>query len=67
MLMLTLEQVHNDFHQTHGLFPLFNDLAVEDIEKDFAVEHLAIETNGIAATKPNIADNASSNSEIGGH
>jgi methylenetetrahydrofolate reductase (NADPH) len=67
MLMLTLEQVHNDFHQTHGLFPLFNDLAVEDIEKDFVVEHLAIETNGAAAAKPNIANNALSNSEIGGH
>jgi hypothetical protein len=46
---------------------LFNDLAVEDIEKDFVVEHLAIETNGAAAAKPNIANNALSNSEIGGH
>lgn len=23
--------VHNDFHQTHGLFPLFDDLEVESL------------------------------------
>jgi methylenetetrahydrofolate reductase (NADPH) len=34
--------VHNDFHQTHGLFPLFDGLEVENLEKE--VE--AIHTNG---------------------
>jgi len=24
--------VHNDFHQTHGIFPLFDGLKVENIE-----------------------------------
>ncbi|KAF4625932.1 hypothetical protein G7Y89_g12231 [Cudoniella acicularis] len=39
--------VHNDFHQTHGLFPLFAGLSVEDIDKPFEVEH----TNGVNGTK----------------
>jgi methylenetetrahydrofolate reductase (NADPH) len=25
--------VHNDFHQTHGLFPLFDGLMVKDLDK----------------------------------
>lgn len=42
--------VHNDFHQSHGLFPLFDGLEVEDLDKEFEVvstngEHLG--TNGV--------------------
>ncbi|KIN08376.1 hypothetical protein OIDMADRAFT_110362 [Oidiodendron maius Zn] len=34
--------VHNDFHQTHGLFPLFDGLEVEDLTKEVQVP----QTNG---------------------
>ncbi|KAF8850002.1 methylenetetrahydrofolate reductase-like protein [Acephala macrosclerotiorum] len=42
--------VHNDFHQSHGIFPLFHGLKVEDLDKEFEVvttngEHS--ETNGV--------------------
>jgi methylenetetrahydrofolate reductase (NADPH) len=30
---LTLYLVHNDFHATRGIFPLFDGLEVKDIEK----------------------------------
>jgi len=28
-----MRAVHNDFHQTHGIFPLFDGLEIENIEK----------------------------------
>ncbi|KAH6663468.1 putative methylenetetrahydrofolate reductase 1 [Halenospora varia] len=50
--------VHNDFHQTHGLFPLFDGLSVEDIEKPFEVPHTnGVETNGVNGTKPEGLEN----------
>jgi len=36
--------VHNDFHQTHGLFPLFDGLTVQDLDKPFEAEPLS---NGV--------------------
>lgn len=27
--------MHNDFHKTDGIFPLFNDLCVKDIDNPF--------------------------------
>lgn len=36
--------VHNDFHQTHGLFPLFDGLEVENLEKE--VEAIHTNSNG---------------------
>lgn len=36
--------VHNDFHQTHGLFPLFDGLSVEDLDKPQAVPNGSIDT-----------------------
>ncbi len=50
--------VHNDFHQAHGLFPLFDDLEVEDLDKPVEAE----KTNGIsegngADAKPNGIEN----------
>ncbi|CAG8960999.1 hypothetical protein HYFRA_00002539 [Hymenoscyphus fraxineus] len=39
--------VHNDFHQTHGLFPLFDGLAVENLEKPFEVHTNGVESNGV--------------------
>jgi methylenetetrahydrofolate reductase (NADPH) len=29
--------VHNDFHQTHAIFPLFEGLEIKDIEKPLHV------------------------------
>jgi methylenetetrahydrofolate reductase (NADPH) len=51
---LTLYLVHNDFHQTHGLFSLFDGLVVEDLDKPFEVPHTngTAETNGVNGTKP---------------
>ncbi|CAL3965218.1 unnamed protein product [Diplocarpon coronariae] len=47
--------VHNDFHQTHGLFPLFDGLEVENIDAPF--EALP-ETNGtVPVSKPLVATN----------
>ena len=45
--------VHNDFHQTHGLFSLFDGLVVEDLDKPFEVSHTngTAETNGVNGTK----------------
>ncbi len=34
--------VHNDFHQTHGIFALFDDLEVDNLDTAFEVIH----TNG---------------------
>jgi methylenetetrahydrofolate reductase (NADPH) len=39
--------VHNDFHQTHGLFPLFDGLAVEDLSKAYEVHTNGNYSNGI--------------------
>ncbi|EPE31311.1 FAD-linked oxidoreductase [Glarea lozoyensis ATCC 20868] len=40
--------VHNDFHQSHGLFPLFDGLTVQNINKPFE----ATTTNGVNGTAP---------------
>jgi methylenetetrahydrofolate reductase (NADPH) len=50
--------VHNDFHQAHGLFPLFDDLEVEDLDKPVEVWETngTGETNGVDA-KPNGFEN----------
>jgi methylenetetrahydrofolate reductase (NADPH) len=37
---LTIFLVHNDFHQTHGLFPLFDGLEVEDLAKEVQVPEM---------------------------
>jgi len=52
--------VHNDFHQTHGLFPLFDGLSVEDMGKPFEAaytnglgsEHNGFHINGNGNTHP---------------
>ncbi|TVY36119.1 Methylenetetrahydrofolate reductase [Lachnellula subtilissima] len=45
--------VHNDFHQTHGLFRLFDELSVPSIDKPFEVEYKnGIDTNGVNGSKP---------------
>src|ERR1700693_1392237 len=49
---LTQLLVHNDFHQARGLFPLFDDLEVADLDKPVEVG----ETNGVGA-KPNGVEN----------
>ena len=36
--------VHNDFHQTHGIFDLFTGLQVEDMDKSLFVD--VVTTNG---------------------
>jgi len=41
--------VHNDFHQSHGLFPLFDGLSVENIDKPFEATSAPV-TNGINGT-----------------
>lgn len=49
--------VHNDFHQTHGLFPLFDGLEVKDIDVPFTAATNGIESNGVdvkAAPAPGI-------------
>jgi len=38
--------VNNDFHSTHGLFPLFEGLELKDMNKEFEVPY----TNGSAET-----------------
>ena len=50
--------VHNDFHQAHGLFPLFDDLEVEDLDKPVEVgkKNGTVETNGVDG-KPNGIEN----------
>lgn len=42
-------KVHNDFHQAHGLFPLFDDLEVEGLDRPIVVEKTdgTDETNGV--------------------
>jgi len=44
--------VHNDFHQTHGLFPLFDGLEVKDIDVPFSTPSNGTETNGVNGTAP---------------
>jgi methylenetetrahydrofolate reductase (NADPH) len=41
--------VHNDFHQAHGLFPIFDDLEVEDLDRPVEAEKSngTSEANGI--------------------
>jgi methylenetetrahydrofolate reductase (NADPH) len=56
--------VHNDFHQTHGLFALFNGLEVEDLEKEIQVPN----ANGVDDASPNGVDPAPlTNGEVGKH
>jgi len=38
--------VHNDFRQSHGIFPLFDNLEVKDMDKN--VEPLSSVVNGSA-------------------
>lgn len=45
--------VHNDFHQTHGLFPLFDGLSVEGLEKPYEVQTNGVETNGVKTNGEN--------------
>ncbi|TVY48767.1 Methylenetetrahydrofolate reductase 1 [Lachnellula cervina] len=50
--------VHNDFHQTHGLFRLFDELSVSSIDKPFEIElKNGIETNGVNGFKPEDSEN----------
>ncbi|TVY65533.1 Methylenetetrahydrofolate reductase [Lachnellula suecica] len=55
--------VHNDFHQTHGLFPLFDGLIVKDIDTPFKVETAngehtnGTKTNGVNGSKPGGVEN----------
>lgn len=43
--------VHNDFHQTHGLFPLFEGLSVSSIDKPYQVHTNGTSTsNGVNGT-----------------
>lgn len=55
--------VHNDFHQTHGLFPLFDGLEVEDLNKEIQIPETNADDskpNG-AATTPLTNGEVSSN------
>ncbi|KAJ5052181.1 uncharacterized protein L3040_001940 [Drepanopeziza brunnea f. sp. 'multigermtubi'] len=53
--------VHNDFHQTHGLFPLFDGMEVKDIDIPFEplpeTKGLVTETNGINGSAPTEKEN----------
>jgi methylenetetrahydrofolate reductase (NADPH) len=51
--------VHNDFHQTHGLFPLFDGLEVEDLDKPVMIGKMneAGETNGVNDAKSDGIEN----------
>ncbi|TVY23028.1 Methylenetetrahydrofolate reductase [Lachnellula hyalina] len=52
--------VHNDFHQTHGLFRLFDELSVPSIDKPFEVEYKnGIDTNGVNGSQPDVLENNS--------
>jgi len=43
--------VHNDFHQTHALFPLFDALSVANIDARFEVDSLTLEVPQTSNTK----------------
>lgn len=49
--MLTLLSVNNDFHNTHDLFKLFDDLTVKDLHVEVPGDKSAVngatETNGV--------------------
>lgn len=50
--------VHNDFHQTHGLFPLFDGLTLENLATSYEVHtNGASEPNGVNGDKPSGAEN----------
>ena len=42
--MLTLHAVHNDFHATRGIFPIFDGLQVEDMEKPLHTANIDVPT-----------------------
>jgi methylenetetrahydrofolate reductase (NADPH) len=62
--------VHNDFHHSHGLFPLFDGIEVADLDTEIVVDvvqtngHDVLETNGtngvngVNGIKPAATDNA---------
>jgi hypothetical protein len=50
-----MQTVHNDFHQTHSIFQLFNDLKIADIEKQQHIVNdpaLQPSTNGVMDHEP---------------
>jgi hypothetical protein len=54
------ELVHNDFHQNHALFHLFDHLAVADIEMSSEVQEAtngSPTTSSINGTAPNAEEN----------
>lgn len=58
--------VHNDFHQAHGLFPLFDDLEVEDLDKPVEVGKTngTVETNGVDAKLNEIENTPLTNGSV---
>lgn len=48
---LICQIVHNDFHQTHGLFHLFDGLAVPNIDKPFQHVNNGVKASFDGATK----------------
>lgn len=63
--------VHNDFHKTHGLFPLFDSLEVEGLNEPYEVED-AINggptTNGIDNPVPaGVENQPPTNGQTGSH
>ncbi|RDL38849.1 Methylenetetrahydrofolate reductase [Venustampulla echinocandica] len=59
--------VHNDFHHTHGIFPLFDGLSVEDLEKPFEVAGTnGVEPSGVNNAVPNgVGDTPLTNGNTG--
>lgn len=54
MKYLTVYTVHNDFHVTHGIFPIFDGLQVKDMDKPLHNPSVDLptptETNGANGT-----------------
>jgi methylenetetrahydrofolate reductase (NADPH) len=52
LALLILHKVHNDFHATRGIFPLFDGLEVKDLEKPLHSVNIDLpKTNGHHETK----------------
>jgi methylenetetrahydrofolate reductase (NADPH) len=50
-LKLTLILVHNDFHKSHGLFPLFDGLTVKNLDEPFEISESG-DVDGVRFIEP---------------
>jgi methylenetetrahydrofolate reductase (NADPH) len=53
--------VHNDFHETHGIFPVFEGLEIADIDKPLHVVKDIPIINGSSKSAHDTADQPTSN------